>query len=83
MSENILSVKHRHSDLKKSEPDLILEVGKPIPRFYADGRPHGIKVMTIEEGDPLRCILENGELIMIGRKSISDIVRRGDLGDGR
>ena len=78
MSENIISVKHRHSDLKKSDPDLILEVGKPIPRFYQDGRPRGIQVMGFQREDPIECVLENGDIIRIGKKSISDIVRRGN-----
>lgn len=75
MSDKILSVTHRTSRVKKGEPDLIVEVGKPLPRFYAIGRPPGVKVVSIEDGDTLTCLLDNGEIIMIGRKGISDIVR--------
>lgn len=71
MSEKIKSIKHRHSDQKSSDPDLVLEVGKRLPPFYQAGRPSGVQVKRIDGDDPVICSLENGELIFIRKHSVS------------
>lgn len=66
----IVSVQHRHPDQKAAEPDLIIEVGKPPPHFY---QRQGQIVRSIDGADPLRCVLGNGDEILIGRHKVTAI----------
>ncbi len=61
-------VEHRHDDQKKDEPNLVLEVGKPVPPFYQ--RQPGLVVTSIEAGDPVRCTLSDGDIIPIGKRHV-------------
>ncbi len=75
MSGKIIRVEHRHSDQKKDDSNLVLEVGKPLPPFYQAGRRKGIHVKSIEGGDPVICTLDDGDLILIGERSVRDVTR--------
>ncbi len=67
MTGAIIRVKHRHSDLKRHEADLTLEVGQPLPAFYQEGRRAGRVVMSIEPyGSSYICRLDDGDVIMVG-----------------
>ncbi len=73
MAVTITSVVHRHVDQHASALDLVLEVGLEPPIFY--GRRLGRKVVSIERGDPLRCKLEDGDVISIGGSMVRYINR--------
>lgn len=67
---HIVAVQHRHPDQRPAEPDLVIEVGKPPPPFY---QPHRLPVVRIVGDDPLRCILRDGDEILIGRRMVTVI----------
>jgi len=71
----IIRVEHRHSDLREKARDLVLEVGEPLPAFYAEGRRAGLRVRSIDGDDPVVCTLTDGDMIYIGRRSVSKIMR--------
>jgi len=53
----------------------VLEVGEPLPAFYAEGRRAGLRVRSIDGDDPVVCTLTGGDMIYIGRRSVSKITR--------
>jgi hypothetical protein len=65
LARPIKLIKLRHERQKSREPDIVLEVGQPLPRFYQDGRPRGLWVDRIVDGSPMSCILNNGECLLI------------------
>jgi hypothetical protein len=69
-SPTIVRVQHRHGDQKPADPDLVIEVGKPPPPFY---QRHGQVVRSIVGDNPLRCILGEGDEILIGRHKVTVI----------
>jgi len=75
VSGKITRVEHRHSDQKQSDPDLVLEVGKPLPPFYQVGRPRGVLVASISGSDPVTCTLINGDVIFVGAGNVRKITR--------
>ena len=71
MPGKIIRVEHDHDGQK----GLVVEVGKPPPPHYQ--RRAGL-VVSIEEGEPhepLRCILDDRDVIFIGRQKVSGITR--------
>lgn len=74
MSEKIKRVIHRHGDQKQNEPDLILEVGSQLPWHYQEGRRRGLRVERIDDGDPLRCVLSDGDVILIGSRNVTEVI---------
>lgn len=75
MDDIIRWVRHRHGDQGRGTPDLILEVGKPLPSFYQDGRRPGLVVKTITGSNPVRCVLNDGDTIFIGPDKVVEIKR--------
>ena len=73
MAVTITRVVHRHDDQHASALDLVLEVGVEPPIFY--GRRLGRKVVRIERGDPLRCELQDGDVIFIAGSMVKSINR--------
>lgn len=70
MTNQITRVEHSHD----GERGLVLEVGQPLPPHYQHGRPHGVTVRKFEnDRDPIRCVLDNGDVIYIGRGSVFSI----------
>ena len=67
MSKTITRVSHRHGDQKRSDPDLVIEVGRSLPDIYE--RP-GREVRSIEGKDPLRCTLDDGDIVYIGQRRL-------------
>ena len=61
---------HRHGGQREADEDLVIEVGKPPPDFYQ--RP-GRLVRSIDGRDPLRCILDDGDLIFIEKNKVISI----------
>jgi hypothetical protein len=76
MEGKITRVAHRHSDQKKGDADLVLEVGNPLPPFYQEGRRAGLRVRSIEASNPLKCILDDGDIIYIGEHHVRAVARR-------
>lgn len=76
----IVRVRHRHGDQQKGAPDLVLEVGKPVPPFYQLGRPPGVSVRSISGRDPIIATLNDGDHIYIGERSVREITREDDAG---
>ena len=72
VSKTITRVSHRHCDQKRSDPDLVIEVGRTLPEIYE--RP-GREVRSIEGKDPIRCTLDDGDIVNIGRRNNRDITR--------
>ena len=70
MSKTITRVSHRHGDQKRSDPDLVIEVGRTLPEIYE--RP-GREVRSIEGKDPIRFTLVDGDFVYIGRRYMRDI----------
>ena len=75
MPGNIIRVQHRHSDLKQKARDLVLEVGQPLPPLYAEGRRAWLRVRSIDGEDPVVCTLSDGDVIYIGSRSVTAIIR--------
>ena len=71
MTHAITRVVHRHGDQKRTDPDLVLEIGKPLPTFYQGGKAPGVTVVGFEVGEPIRCVLSDGDQILIRRSMIS------------
>ena len=61
-------VEHRHPDQKPEDPNLVLEVGNPVPPFYR--RAAGLSVQNIEDGDPIICTLSDGDKIYVGQHRV-------------
>lgn len=78
MQGNITRIVHRHGDQRERDPDLVLEVGKPVPSFYQAGRPRGCVVLGISGSDPFVCTLDAGDPILIGKRSVLDVTRPTD-----
>ena len=74
----IIRVRHRHGDQTRREPDLTLTMGEPIPDFYQAGRRRGLVVTAIVGGDPIRCVLSDGDVILVGQHSVVEIMRRSN-----
>lgn len=70
MSGKISRVEHRHGDQKKSDANLVLEVGKTLPAFYQAGRRRGCIVRSIRDGNPVTCDLGDDDFILIGRSQV-------------
>ena len=71
MPGKIIRVEHGHD----GQRGLVVEVGKAPPAHYK--RRTG-RVVSIEDGaphQPLRCILDDGDVILIGRDRVSNITR--------
>lgn len=65
LARPIKLIKLRHERQKPREPDIVLEVGQPLPRFYQVGRPVGLRIDRIVDGSPMSCILKDGECLLI------------------
>ena len=72
MPKTITRVSHRHGDQKRSDPDLVIEVGKSLPEIYE--RP-GREVVSIAGKDPLLCTLDDGDIIYIGERNVREVTR--------
>lgn len=73
MSHAVTSIAHRHGDQKSTDPDLVIEIGRPLPSIYQAGKPLGVTAVGIALGDPTRCTLSDGDVILIGRSMISRV----------
>ncbi|MEI8180763.1 hypothetical protein [Aestuariivirga sp.] len=77
MSEKITRVVHRHDDQDDRDPDLVLEVGTEIPRFYQNlSSRRGAQVLAITKiAGGLRCDLNtrDGDMIFVGVNNIREI----------
>lgn len=72
MSGTITKIKNRHDEQGAGDPDLVIEVGQPLPAFYQ--RP-GHRVVRIQDRDPLRVILDDGQVVLVGRQAVTEIDR--------
>lgn len=68
MTGTIKRLQHRHGELSLSQPDLILEVGRAVPAYY---QKPGRAVIRIDGHDPLRCWLDDGGCILVGRHMVT------------
>ncbi len=73
MTAKIVRVRHRHSDQKRYEADLTLEIGCPLHSFYQAGRPPGTVVSAFGGDDPILCYLDCREIIFIGKTNVKAI----------
>jgi hypothetical protein len=71
----ISRIAHCHSNLKDHDPDLVVEVGKLVPPFYQTGRRMGRLVTKIEGVHPVICTLDDGDVILIGKRAVREITR--------
>ena len=72
MPETIISVEHSHGGYD----GLVLEVGKPLPPHYQDGRRPGLLVKSIQGNYPVICILSDDDKIFIAGGKVRSFTRQ-------
>lgn len=73
MTHAVTRVVHRHGDQTRTDPDLVLEIGRPLPTFYQAGKAPGVTVVGFEGAKPIRCVLSDGNEILIRHSMVSEV----------